>query len=289
MLKKPIILCIMTIVISSLIYTYYNHSLLAATAINVIEEGEQVIIGEGDNGKEAIWTVSKISGNQYTMYHTAGEKVQMCNASTNNNRPSTNPSYIINCDFYTTVSGKSHSGPYLVTKAFNDAYGTSILNNTYESAAVQPLTGTSGSLDYVFLPKIAQIISEEIGTYDVLPTEFYLDLTDLAYVKHNYNMYSVAFSKTNTKQQSYPSASSTTPYPAYIMFLWAYAGDSKNWTKHDVEVFSYMDKSNMLYVLNSDIHKEVLTANPRAGVLKIRYSDPSYTVAFSDIKHKGNP
>ena len=68
MLKKPIILCIMTIVISSLIYTYYNHSLLAATAINVIEEGEQVIIGEGDNGKEAIWTVSKISGNQYTMY-----------------------------------------------------------------------------------------------------------------------------------------------------------------------------------------------------------------------------
>ena len=53
----------------SITFIFYNHSLNAATNINVIEEGEQVIVGKGNDGNEVVWTVNKNNGNYYMMYH----------------------------------------------------------------------------------------------------------------------------------------------------------------------------------------------------------------------------
>ena len=60
MWKKVFIGLIFMVASLSITFIFYNHSLNAAN-INVIEEGEQVIVGKGDDGNEAVWTVSKVN------------------------------------------------------------------------------------------------------------------------------------------------------------------------------------------------------------------------------------
>ena len=58
------------------------------------------------------------------------------------------------------------------------------------------------------------------------------------------------------------------------------------WYSPPTVVFSHLNNGDISYVLDSSIKKGTLASNPRANVLKIRYTDPSYHVSFRDIKYK---
>ncbi|NBJ65420.1 hypothetical protein D5266_09575, partial [bacterium c-19] len=288
MRKKLMIICIALIAVFSIGYTYFNLDMYAASGLNTINEGDRIIVGKDNTGHEIVWTASKKNTGELIMYHSLGS-AQFCNSNTNNIAYTYVAGQITRCDFYTTASGKSHSPVYLLAKNFNDAYSTNRSENQFENSAVRSVSNTVGNLQYSYVPKIAQIVSGELGNIANLPAApFYL--SDTGYVKHNHNLvYGTFFIKDGITEKVYPSASSTTPLPGYISYFWGYHPDQQGngWANSDAMVFSHLNNTNILYALNYDINKNVLTSKPRSGVLKIRYADPSYMITFNDMKYKG--
>ena len=265
----------------SITFIFYNHSLNAATNINVIEEGEQVIVGKGNDGNEVVWTVNKNNGNYYMMYHglESESRIIICNLNTNNS-PAESNGWIKTCDFVTTAAGKSHSPGFIKANSFNTAYGNSIAENLFERASVQTVSGKVGNLQYAYVPSASDIVSGDIGL-TALPELLMLSEKEYARGFNGYML--VAYKKAAPSSTIvYPGPTSTTPYPNYIAYFWWKGTD---WARIPVIMFSHLDKSDILYVLNSDNNKNTLTSNPRSGVLKIRYADSGYTVSFNDLKY----
>ncbi len=284
MRNKMILLLFLTIGIFSASFTVlqYNNNLSAAGNLEVLEPGEQVIVGTNESGEESVWTVSKNNTGYYAMHHYIGT-VQNCNSNTNNTVPRKGGE-IDMCDFYTDVAGKSHSQGYLTAKSYDDAYTASLSGNEFESTEVLAVSGKVGNLQHGYVPGIDDFTSGSLGLDD-LPEVCII--SEKAYIKHNKAWQSAYFRRDSSVVQAYSSSSTNaTAYPAYISYEWAYIG--KEWQNLELSVFSHLKSPNILYALDHTIGKNVLKSNPRSGVLKIRYADPSYQVTFSDMQYKGN-
>ena len=229
----------------------YLNTDMNAASLNRLNEGEQVIVGVDDDGEEAVWTISKDNGTYYAMYYNIGN-TQACNANTRNYTDAQGS--IVRCDLYTTAANKSHSQVYLSAKAFHDDFSKSLGANTFESNAVQSVPETLDGLTYAYIPSIADVVSDKLG-YDALPERFYLK--DTAYTQHLSNTLMGLFSKTSPKQYVCETSACKAKYPKYIAYTWG-KQSGKAWEAFDASVFSHLNSSNILYAINSDIHKNSL-------------------------------
>lgn len=253
MWKKVLFSLIFVVASFSITFIFYNHNLNAATNISVIEEGEQVIVGEDDYGSEIKWTINKNNGNYYMMYHgiESEARIIICNLNTNNASPEDN-GWIKSCDFVTTASGKSHSPGFIKARNFDTAYGNSIVGNLFENTSVQTVSGTVGDLQYAYVPTASDMISGDIGL-TALPNLLMLSRKEYARGAGTYML--VVYKKDAPSSTIvYPSPTSTTPYPNFIAYIW---GKADNWANIPVIMFSHLSNSDILYVLNSDINKKM--------------------------------
>lgn len=282
MWKKVAILCLALAGSLSAGIAFFSTQMAAAGNLDKLSEWDEVIVGIGGDGNEIVWTINQDNGGSYAMFHSAGS-AQICTNNTNN---SFNGGIdITGCDFYTTASGKDHSDVYLLAKSYDDAYSNAIKENDFERTAVQLISGTVGGLQHAYVPTIAQLMSADLNI-NAMPGKFLL--ADRGYIKHNNNYYQNAIFAPigigSTSGKVFPSLNATTSYPGHISYMWGFMGGK--WYKIETVIFSHLNNGDIAYVLDSGIKKGTLASNPRANVLKIRYTDPSYHVSFHDIKYK---
>ncbi|MCI9313290.1 MAG: hypothetical protein HFE68_08050, partial [Erysipelotrichaceae bacterium] len=285
MWKKVAILCLALAGSLSAGIAFFSTHMAAAGNLDKLSEWDEVIVGIGGDGNEIVWTINKDNSGFYAMFHNAG-MARVCNGNTNNIfTASGSGKEIAGCDFYTTESGKNHSPSYLLAKSYDDAYTNAIKGNDFEKKAVQLVSGTVGGFQHAYVPTIAQLLSTDLNI-NAMPGLFLL--ADNGYVKNNgnYKQNAVFFLASPDKSGTvYPSPTATTPYPVYIRYTWGYLA-TKGWLERETVLFSHLNNGDISYVLDSGIKKDTLVSNPRANVLKIRYTDPSYHVSFHDIKYK---
>ncbi len=279
MWKKFLIAGASVICLASVGFFGLNKTISAATNLNVLLEGDQVIVGTGNDGSELTWKVSKDNGNYYAMFIKWSG--QVCNSSTDNFANSSN-NHVPGCRYKAATSGKSDSLLYTYTKAFDNVFSASLTANTFENSAIQSITEATATLTHVYTPTSSDMISGRIGSA-VLPNDF--TLSDFVFHKVRGIWFNAAYIKNNPIAEVYSSSSGGTLYPSYISYHWQFT--QYGWLKPSSIIVSHLENSNILYVLNTDIHKNTLTSDPRSGVLKIRYADSAYSVAFNDMKRNG--
>ena len=269
MWKKFLIAGASVICLASVGFFGLNKTISAATNLNVLLEGDQVIVGTGNDGSELTWKVSKDNGSYYAMFIKWSG--QVCNSSTDNfTDPHSN--HVPGCHYRAAASGKSDSLLYTYTKAFDNVFSASLTANTFENSAIQSITEATATLTHVYTPTSSDMISGKIGSA-VLPPDF--TLSDVVYLRARGAWFNAAYIKDNPIAEMYSSSSSGgTLYPKYISYHWQFT--QYGWLKPNSIIVSHLENSNILYVLNTDIHKNTLTSDPRSGVLKIRYADPAY-------------
>ncbi len=265
----------------------FQRNISAATNLNILIPGDKVIVGLDANGNEVVWTVTKDNSSYYALVSTSFNAFGTCTSSTNN--LSSDGSGIKFCDLYTSAAGKSHSPVYIKMKQFDDAFTAGFSSNDFENSDIQDVSSIAlGDLTHMFVPSVDLLISGGIG-YGAIPSG--IGMTG-SVRRTKYDNISVPYFPAFDPSQKviYDTGNAFRPngtaYPNYIHPQWGcYGGscDAINW-----RVFSYMDSANILYALNSDIKQDTLTATPKSGNLKIRYADSAYTIAFSDMKYKGN-